>query len=546
MLISPLISLCFCYFRYPGEISFQLRMDNSDKTSINREEDRNDTIVFFRPPRYYKDRVNEVVTERIPIPQTAPGDIRQFSFIIADRAGDGLCCSWDGELETGYTLYEGDPSNDNIIVNSKFESVGREIQIFHLNGDDIEHTIPNGEKIEEQRVQIKVTIMLDFYPDETGFYIIDSSGRRVVFVPPGTFTDPNGIVEKIITLRTGLYKFALIDSFGDGMNRGAGAYRLDLLGDDKRPSLLTGTGNFDGKESHTFLLEGDEAQCPLQINLRTGGKPTDFGWSIYRLDLVESVASVASKSKGEYRLAYEEVSESLMVTRGALYRIVFENSYSGINGKIRINIRGSNTNLSKSIEFTVDPVDARYSQRWQVKMYAGIPLVLTENNAKRLTLQIHPDHFPDQIEWILLSNPNNNNSTTKLPSTSYRVWEDSKIIAYGASALNRVIPEGELYYETIMVPQSNENQRKYALIVTGTGNDNKSCCSFEKVEPLQLYDGAIDDDSLLSLEKFEREDGLVVFFSLIDSGSASFQSSIQYGYRVSSVVTLLGFVVLLL
>jgi hypothetical protein len=545
MLISPLISLCFCFFRYPGEISFQLRMDNSGKTSINREEDRNDTIVFFRPPRYYKDRVNEVVTERVPIPQTAPGDICQFSFIIADRSGDGLCCTWDGELETGYTLYEGDPSNDNIIVNSKFESVGREIQIFHVNGNDIEDTISNGEKIKEQSVQIKVTIMLDFYPDETGFYITDSSGRRVTYVPPGAFTDPNGIVEKIITLHTGLYEFTLIDSFGDGMNRGVGAYRLDLLGDDRRPSLLTGTGNFDGKESHTFLLEGDEAQYPLQINLITGGKPEDFGWSIYRLDLVESVASVASKSKGEYKLAYEEVSESLMVTRGALYRIVFENSYSGIYGKIRINIGGSNPNLYTSIEFTVDPVDARYSQRWQVKIYAGIPLVLTGNNAKKLTLQIHPDHFPDQFEWILLSNPNNN-STTALPSTSYGVRGGSEIIAYGASALNRDIPEGGLYYKTIIVPQSNENQTKYALIVTGTGNGNKSCCSFEKVKPLQLYDGAIDDNSLLSLEKFEREDGLVVFFSLINSGSASAQASIQYGYRVPSVVTLLGFIVLLL
>jgi CO/xanthine dehydrogenase FAD-binding subunit len=76
--------------RYPGEISVQLRMAESE-VSASRIEDGNESsiIIFFREPGYYQNRVNDLVVERIPIPETTPGSSRQFSFIISDRYGDG-------------------------------------------------------------------------------------------------------------------------------------------------------------------------------------------------------------------------------------------------------------------------------------------------------------------------------------------------------------------------------------------------------------------------------------------------------------------------
>lgn len=69
---------------YPEEIGLQLRSSNTE-TAIERLETREDTIIFFRPPRYYAGKSNQVITERIPIPTPSVGAFRQFTFIITDR-----------------------------------------------------------------------------------------------------------------------------------------------------------------------------------------------------------------------------------------------------------------------------------------------------------------------------------------------------------------------------------------------------------------------------------------------------------------------------
>ena len=74
---------------YPEEIGLQLRASNTE-TAIERQTSeggatREDTIIFFRPPRFYAGRSNEVVVEQIPIPTPSEGAYRQFTFIITDR-----------------------------------------------------------------------------------------------------------------------------------------------------------------------------------------------------------------------------------------------------------------------------------------------------------------------------------------------------------------------------------------------------------------------------------------------------------------------------
>lgn len=195
----------------------------SDKeVSTGRFGEHSDSIIFFRPPGYYAGRVGDTIVEQIPIPETSSGASRDFTFIITDRYGDGLCCSWKESSETGYTIYEGDPGQESVIVDSKFESSEREIKVFTIHGGNELPEDFTSEQPSEKSFEIKVTIALDVYPDETGFYIEDSFNRRVVDVPPGTYKDEQSLVEEIITLEAGLYTFTMLDSFGDGINRADG------------------------------------------------------------------------------------------------------------------------------------------------------------------------------------------------------------------------------------------------------------------------------------------------------------------------------------
>jgi hypothetical protein len=508
-------------------------MDENDD-ELDFDGSQSDTIIFFRPPNYYKDRVNEIVTEQISIPRASLEAPRPFSFIISDRSGDGMCCNWNGELDTGYTLYEGDPSNNHVIIDSKFEALGREVKSFDIHGERFSE-VDSDNQGENSVIQINVTLMLDAYPDETGFFITNSLGRKLLYAPPGTFTEQNGIVEKTLDLYAGSYTFNIVDTFGDGINREDDVYRISVVGDNNRPSILSGQGNFLRASSKAFLLEGKQAEYPLHINMKAGRKPEDFGFSIYRLDRIEAVPCVASKSKGEYKVAYEDISEKLLVTRGGLYKIVFENAYIGVNGKIRINLGSSGPDEYNPIDFSVDTADTRGAQWWQVQIYAGEPLVLADNDAKTFMLRVECDHFSGGLEWILLVN--HEQPASRPISLGEQV--ESEIVGYGSLALCNEMKESGMHDEKITIPRSDGSQ-SYTMIVTSDDNSG-----IWEGTPLQLYDGQIRDESLIiSSERFEAGRRMIFSFSLADSGSACF-GSMQLSYILSSALTFLALGVLL-
>jgi hypothetical protein len=73
---------------YPEEIGVQLRMNgDTGSTAVSRADD---SVVFFRPPRYYSEFADTTVTERINVPIIEEGESRGFTFIITDSYGDGL------------------------------------------------------------------------------------------------------------------------------------------------------------------------------------------------------------------------------------------------------------------------------------------------------------------------------------------------------------------------------------------------------------------------------------------------------------------------
>ena len=496
-----------------------------------QEDEKSDSIIFFRPPNYYKDRVNEIVSERISIPLTEPDSKRKFSFIIADRSGDGMCCLWNGELDTGYTLYEGDPSNNRVIIDSNFEALSREVKTFSVDGAGIAAANSNEIQREEPAITIRVTLTLDVYPDETGFFIANSSGKKLFYTPPGTFTEPNGVAERFLDLDAGMYTFNMIDTFGDGINRDGIAYRIDIVGDNDRPSVLTGTGNFMRTNSHAFLLEGGNARYPLRINMITGSKPQEFAFSIYRLDRVEAVASIASKSRGEYALIYDDVSESLFVTKGGLYKIVFENSYIGVQDKIEINLGPSYDGVSGAIEYTLDTADTENSQWWQAKVLADDPLLATTNNGKLLTLRAESYCFSVGFEWILLRNRN-----PSIPEPAFDAAQDeSDVLGYGPLARINNTDIIDVHGETIRIPGSNGYER-YTMILAA--DDNFERCSADDLY-LELYDGPVGDASPVSFDRSETGRRIILHFSLAESGSSCFRSPLRFAIKVMSILTLL-------
>lgn len=510
---------------YPAEVSVQLRM-HADEASLSRQTDRGDPIVFFRPPGYYKDRVNEVVTERIAIPAGTPGERRTFTFIITDRYGDGLCCASMGELEAGYTIYEGDRSTDRVIVQSKFEQLGREVQVFIIDSNGMDGTDSEPLEFPGTSIVVKVTINLDFYPDETGFYIDDDTGRRVVDVPPGTYSEQNGIVTEVVTLENGLYTFTILDVFGDGLNRADCFYMLEVVDERIQPPLLIGTGAFASRESQAFLLEGEAAQYPMSIHIPTGTKPRDFGIFIYRLDLIGADALIASIVRGSDEYANEQIVESLAITEGGLYRIVFENTAKGAVGGIRIILGDANPDASNAIEYTTRAEDTQDSRRWHMKFYAGVPPSPTANIGNTLTLRARFDRFPNEIEWILVAN---NNFT--LQASSQRQVE-RQVIAFGPAAVYGPDLGNAMYEEKIIVPEHTGN-KSFTLIVTDSGKDG-ICCSFGDGGPLELYDGTPEVGILLVSDPLQGEDRFVANFYLLRSGSCE----LRWGWMFGLVVLL--------
>ena len=452
---------------YPEELGLQLRASNTE-TATERQNSREDTIVFFRPPRYYADRAEEVVVEKIPIPTSSPGASRQYSFIVTDSYGDGMCCNWVGKTETGYTLYEGDRKYGKVIVDSKFEGSSREVNTFTIEGPAItEPTESPDSDVQEipsepqPLVEIKVTITLDVFPDETGFYIEDESGEKVVDVTPGTYKEQNQVVEEILTLEVGVYTFTIVDVFGDGLNRENSFYRLNLVGEEGRPALVAGTGIFVKQESQVFMVEGPSAKYPMAIKFTTNDKAREFGFFIKRLDLLESDALVASIPRGTYRTKDQDVSESVMVKEGGLYRIVFEAGQDGIGFDIHIIMGSKNPNDVNALSYRVDTTE---SQEWQVKLFAGT-LPVTSDGAKSLDLRVQFDRFPHELEWILLGNISRDN-----PVELSRALREQEVIAYGPPASYSQELAGTVYVETIPLP-AHSGEKSFTMIVTDAAGD---------------------------------------------------------------------------
>ena len=445
---------------YPEEIGLQLRMDDPDTATERRA---TDTVVFFRPPRYYTGYKDVVVVEQIPIPRAAVGTTREYTFIITDSYGDGLCCESVGKLETGYSLYEGDPSDGIEIISSRLQATGREVTSFVLDAPSSSTSSPTA-------VDIVVTIQLDEDAEETGFYIQNKAGTKVVDFPIGTYANQNDmLVEEAVRLEIGVYTFTIVDGYSDGLKGDNTFYNVRLKDRGDRPALLTGSGKFfEEEESQIFIVEGVRATYPLNIQFTTDSKPEEFGLTVKRLDLVGADALTASVPQGSYTTSKQAQSVSVMLEEGGLYRILFEDlGENGIDSRITIVI--GSTNDPRSISYSV--AGDEIGKTFQVKLFAGA-LPPTPSDANSLELRVLMDQFPHEVEWILLS------STSK--AVDIKAFPKTEVIAYGPGQLySQNLANTELV-ETIPLPGWS-GERTLTMIITDSEGDGGMYTKFSSL-----------------------------------------------------------------
>jgi len=492
---------------YPEEISFQVRA-NSDETAGSRQ-NRKDSVIFFRPPRYYADRARQKVTEIIPLPTISAGASRAFTFIISDDHGDGLCCNWSGssgELP-GYTMYELGPGLEKVLFASKMEGIDKEIHEFTIGGPPLsdDKTLSPIESL--PTVKVKVTIALDGYPTETGFAISDISGRRIINRPPGSFSSSNSLMEEIVTLEIGVYEFFIFDSFENGLQRDDSFYRLDIVDGTDRPPVLRGSGRFSTQESKVFVLEGETADTPIDIEFTMDDHPSDFGFFLKRLDLVVPEAFVAEVPPGSYGGRNQKLTESLSIRKGGLYIIVFEDTNrDGIGSNILVKVGSKLDSKAYTIDFANQP-------SWQLKFLVG-DRPATASEGKRLELKVKFDQFPKELEWILVADVNSDLLNLG------RALQEQQVVAYSDTAYPQSL-ENKHHVETIPLPP-HIGSRTFTMIITDSEGDG-ICCEFDSGGPIELF----DNGRLLFADPFEGVSRAYHSFVIKDNEAVSSASSVR-------------------
>jgi len=152
----------------------------------------------------------------------------RFTFEIRDSYGDGICCSTgNGE----YKLYQ----DNNLVVQGDGMYGAGETKYF-------------GEcSSASSEVTILVEILTDNWPGDTSWTIFNTCPGGGQIASDSGYSQQNNLYSKQITTSPGLFKFDIVDSFGDGMAEG-GEYKLFL--DNKL--VVQGDGNYGAGETKYF------------------------------------------------------------------------------------------------------------------------------------------------------------------------------------------------------------------------------------------------------------------------------------------------------
>lgn len=167
---GPFLTLQLQFDGYPAEIGWILRSDLGE-SSIARLEGRQTTnTVAFRSPRHYDAaQANQLVTETI---YRIPPENAEYTFILTDSFGDGLCC----ESGAGsYMLWQGAPEDNVLLASGNAQGLSREVSDFTLSFTPTVNP-PNAPAsspspvVTLPSVDVSIELQFDSYPEETGTF----------------------------------------------------------------------------------------------------------------------------------------------------------------------------------------------------------------------------------------------------------------------------------------------------------------------------------------------------------------------------------------
>lgn len=418
----------------------------------------------------------------------------------------------------------GDPEHGKELVASSFSSTARESYSFNIakgegqpgNAVSIDaipaSVLPMGEVI------VRLIMVLDKFPEQTGYSIIDIEGRIVADLPPGSYRDVDATVVEDHVLSPGIYTLTVVDSNGDGITTEAasGAYRLILVDRLSGPPVVSGDGNFQEQQEHTFVLEGNHASVPVLIKIDGGSDELEaFGFQVTRLDLAEANAVVAQVSPGP-----TTVAQSLIVEEGGLYQLsLFGTGSTTSLGKTRIAI-GSHKNFQE--------VDIEKAPKFLASSSGDMAIDNShvKEGAFFLSLSI-PHHLHSHgLDWVLVM------LDLEAWGSERKAYTKRTAIAYGPNSNNQQNQHDDAKDDiaTISLPVFDGKQA-FMLVVTHSAGSE--CCTVAMDASLiQLYQGLPEDNVVLIGTSFEGESRLVEIFHLVASQAESVTSNSFLGTGV--------------
>jgi Trypsin len=137
----------------------------------------------------------------------------------------------------------------------------------------------DGDKITTATVDVRVNILLDDYPTETGFQITDSNANIVAGYRAGSFDTPNSLFTETLGLPPGEYELLVEDQHGDGLccEYGRGNFSIDALTDGSWQQLTQGNGSFTNFANEVFTVpEPEEGDRTATTTFTPTSSPTQM------------------------------------------------------------------------------------------------------------------------------------------------------------------------------------------------------------------------------------------------------------------------------
>ena len=520
---GPFLTIQIQFDGYPSEIGWILRSDVGVPSQTRIEGRQTTNTVAFRPPRYYNASLaNQIVTETIAIPPSNA----DYTFIMTDSFGDGLCC----ENGTGYyKLWQG-PAEDNVLLaNGDLQGMSREVSDFTLsfspNSSPSATNTPASSPaptVPLPTVDVRIDLQFDSYPEEMGWSIQDSNLNEIVKKPPGTYTTPNSQVSETVALASGQsYLFTMVDNFGDGMCCGNGNGTYYVYIEEGNNSVLAVFGSeFKTEDTSRFVI-GNE--YPINLQFGTDLNPGEIAWYMERLDLEEGTATVAISPYEYGGQASTIVTESVMGEESGVYRfVILDAGGDGTccehgDGFYRMFVGDADTSDdSNAVVFSrgdlyKDSAEHIFIAKWPQ------PTDTLPADSPILTLEIQFDDYPQDVVWILKADDVHNSTATS------RMAPNQSVIAFGPQEPFPSSLIGQTTSVEIKIPQISSGTTRAFRFMFIDIQDDGLCCDYGQGS-YTLYFGPKTNDQVLASGTAEKSGRVIHDFVLSDSGVISTSS----------------------